>query len=338
MPESRRAVFMVAVGLVCALGSRPAGAQEPTAQRYFELFPTSAADQTALAQGEIVRLDGDDLTDADLFVGFALRIERPVTIVAAVLEEAALARLHPETLVELGADQPFPSIELGAADADEVERLVQFSSGREVNIDAPAHEELQALDLRLPPDAAARRAVADVYGRMLRRRYEAYRASGLSGLAPYTRGRGREMSAAEHLRVTSTATLDALHALAPAFVGAVRRYSEIAGEHAFFLVRQPYNGRPLHVLLHLLAERGPRHLVVLYREYFVGHSYDANQLWLACLPDGEATLVVLGTDAITDEAVGFPQGVRHRVGRDRVRAAARPLLEDVRRRAEAEGR
>ena len=281
---TRPTATLLAAGLifVCsAFSAGPIGAQEPTAQRYFELFPISTADRADLAQGEIVRLEGEDLTDADLFVGFAVRIDRPVPTVASVLEEAAVARLAPETLVELGADQPFPSIELGAGDADEVERLLAFSTGRDVNIDAPTQQALRALALSGSRDAAGRQAVADVYGDMLRRRYEAYRASGLSGIAPYTRGSGREMSPASHLRVTSAATLNALEALLPRFVDAVRRIPGSDAEQAFFLVRQPYNGRPLHVLLHLLAERGPRHLVVLHREYFVGHSYDANQLWLA---------------------------------------------------------
>ena len=320
---------------MCSIAAQ-APADELTADMLLDLLKVSSSEREAMVRGEIVVLDSgdeltDDLTKSDLFSGLAVHSNRPFDTVADRLSDATSAAMK-GLVVEIPDEGPFPVVEFQVADRKEIGRILDFSSGNEVNLGQTEVELLRAAGIPKALDEAGVARFNEVYRKILEGRHESYRRKGLAGIEPYTRGKKKTQSPGEHLRVVT----DGFHVWMKPHLGdfyddlmAYPKSNDHPQQHV--VIRKEAAERPAYALAHRIATTTDRYTVVVHREYFVSHTYDALQIAIVCLPYHDGTLIVLATDAFTDKVAGFGSSLAHPIGRGRVRAVAEPILLEIKR-------
>ena len=142
---------------------------------------------------------------------------------------------------------------------------------------------------------------------MLLARYQAYRASGLAGIAPYDRGDGRTSEFAADLRKASQAA-QALAKYLPGFQKVLLGYPQATMpgmQERFFWFKSLIHGEMTYVLAHILVAPEGAARVVTRREYYVSTGYNGEQTVAGFLPVQGGTVVVSNVHAFTDQVTGF---------------------------------
>ena len=151
---------------------------------------------------------------------------------------------------------------------------------------------------------------------MLLARYQAYRASGLAGIAPYDRGGGHASDPAADLRKASQAT-QGLQKYLPAFQKVLLDYPKatLPGmREKFFWLKSLIQGEMTYVLAHVLVASDGAARVVVRREYYVSTGYNGAQTVEGFLPVQGGTVAVSNVHAFTDQVTGFGGGMKRGVG------------------------
>ena len=166
----------------------------------------------------------------------------------------------------------------------------------------------------------------------LRQRWQAYRQNGLKGIATYDRGNGTEANPGGELR---TATLDSkvlaryFPTLYKAWLNYPATFPAGADERFFWLNRQ-VESRPTAILGHRVMLTEGTGEVILSRQFYVGHSYNSNQLSIACLPYRDGSLLFYTNRNFTDQDAGFGSSLKHSIGRDQMRSEIVSRLKNLR--------
>jgi hypothetical protein len=296
-----------------------------------------------MLKGEIVPFSAADLTDSNLFVGLTSYFSAPLEVVVGALEEASNAAAGdpgvPATIVTLDPNGSFPETEFGAEHRNEAAAILAFSGGSEFNLSAAEIAQLDALRIEAPLDEHELKTFSGAYGLLLKGRFDDYRRGGLGGIAAYERGQGKSYDPAAHLSVVTQETGAFLARYMPQLEKELASYPKVpAREERFLLINKPRGERMVYVLVHRLAERDAGYAVIVHREYYVGHSYDASQVVILCLEHEQGTVVAVSTDVITHEVAGFGSSIKHRVGRAMAKQAALPILTELHRRIDPSSR
>lgn len=193
---------------------------------------------------------------------------------------------------------------------DEAKALTSAQAGDALNLSTSEIAAFKALA------GGATQAVQEQLRRMLLARYQAYRASGLAGIAPYDRGNGRSADLASDLRKASQAT-QGLQKYLPAFQKVLLNYPQatLPGmQQNFFWLKSLIEGKTTLVLTHVLvASDGPARAVVR-REYYASTGYNAEQSVAGFLPVQGGTVVVSSSHAFTDQVTGFGGSMKRSIG------------------------
>src|SRR5262249_19097691 len=137
-------------------------------------------------------------------------------------------------------------------------------------------------------------AVEDAVRRMLLARYQAYRAKGLSGIAPYAPAGGETAQPAHDLPPPAEAPPPPQRPVPP-FHDVIMLYpanKPARLEERFFCTRYAMSGRPNLPLRPRLALPVDEAYVVADREFYVSHEYNDMQAIAGLLPVAEGTAVV----------------------------------------------
>ncbi len=181
-------------------------------------------------------------------------------------------------------------------------------------------------------DPAAAEAVTAAYRQVLAGRMQAYLDRGLDGIADYDRGGGDASSAADDLRAAAEAST-LVQKAAPDLYGAFLAYPDQGVEgvdNQFYWVRQVADDRPDYVLTHRMVQRRPDLLVLLSRDFYVGHSFNAAQAAAGALPVEDGVVIFYGNRTSSDQVAGFMSGMRHEIGRGMMRDSLVEAMEDIR--------
>jgi hypothetical protein len=152
--------------------------------------------------------------------------------------------------------------------------------------------------------------------RMLLARYQAYRASGLAGIAPYDRGSGRGSDTASDLRRAGQAA-QSVHKYLPAFQQVLIGYprATLAGtQERFFWLKSLIHDQVTYILVHVLVATDGAARVVMQREFYVSTGYNAEQTLSMFLPVQEGTVAVSTVHAFTDQVTGFGGSMKRGIG------------------------
>jgi hypothetical protein len=273
--------------------------------------------------GGVVAADLPETTDKMLAQAIALLLPVKPDEVAERLRSLKLFEAD-QTVLAFGTIDPAdPEAGLAKAmftdgEAKEAAKFMKASPGSEFNLSA---EEFAKVEAAAASGDVTPAAASKVYRDILAARVKAFAAGGIQGIAPYDRGDGRTASAGEDLEAMAKA-LTFLQKEAPSLYEAVLDYptGKPAGvEEIFTWEKRTVEDRPLFALVHRMIFNQPDQLVVVVREYYVGHSYNASQGVSGGFPVTGGTLVISGNRSTTDQVAGFMSGTRHSVGRGMMR-------------------
>ena len=145
----------------------------------------------------------------------------------------------------------FASLVLEPDGLAEAKRYLAARTGDTLNLSAEEIHAFNALDTN---DRDPKAQVEEQLKRLLLRRFQAYLANGLDGIAPYARRDGRREPAEELRRATLASRLLTLHA--PALQQVLLSYPAVkpAGlEEHFYWLCYDHDGRPNYTLRHRIG-------------------------------------------------------------------------------------
>ncbi len=184
------------------------------------------------------------------------------------------------------------------SEMNDVDELFDAKPGLDLNL-STGEFELVARELAGVAPADRVRAASEVYRKILQQRMVAYAEKGLSGIEPYDRGDGKKSSPAEALSVEWEAARELLTTHFPDFVKAVDSYpnDQPAGIiNELFWVKENFESkfskRVAFWLMHETWQVTDEWIVLSARQYFVGHTYSAQQALGLAVPFGDGVIVL----------------------------------------------
>jgi len=281
-------------------------------------------DEEKLLSGEIITADLPETTDKMLAESFAIYAPMYTYKIGDLVLSERVFRADTNVIASgridpLKIEASLSKAKFTSADADELTQLKDFAGGDTFNLSS---EEIAKLRASITSGQTSAKALSKVYRDILAGRMKAYLKSGILGVAPYDRGNGTKTSAASDLEaMTKASTLLAKDA--PGLYRTLLDYPKDQSqhiEHGFFWVKRKVQNRPTFVLEHRILERSPDSLIILRREFFVGHSYNAAQaISGAYTISNKGTLIFSTIRSSTDQVSGLMSESRHVIARKMMR-------------------
>ena len=301
--------IVVAVGLMCAVASAQA---QPTADQVLTDAGLSASDRQSVMAGDFVNVSVKGVSERDLAFAIAFFVKTsPETIAKQIVAgELITADEQVKAYGELSSAGSVADFAKLTLTADEAKALANAKAGDKLNMSASEIAAFKALANGTP------QAVQEQLQRMLLARYQAYRASGLAGIAAYDRGGGKTSDPASDLRKASEATRG-LQKYMPAFQKVLLDYPKatLPGmQEKFYWLKSLIHDEMTYVLAHVLVAADGPVRVVARREYYVSTGYNAEQTVGGFLPVKGGTVAITSIHAFTDQVTGMGGSMKRGIG------------------------
>jgi hypothetical protein len=303
------AIAGVLLGLVCLVEVAHA---QPTTDQLLTDLGLSADDKQNVLSGQFVNVSVSGVSDRDLSFAIAFLVKTPPDALAKQIVTGELATADPQVRSfgePSGSGSLADFAKLTITD-DEAQALTNAKSGEALNLSTSEIAAFRALA------GSPTGSVQEQLRRMLLARYQAYRASGLSGIAPYDRGDGKTSQFAADLRKASQAT-PVLTKYLPGFQKLLLGYPQatVAGmQERFFWFKSLIHDKTTYVLAHIFVAPEGAARVAVRREYYVSTGYNGEETVAGFLPVQEGTVVVSIVHAFTDQVTGFGGSFKRDIG------------------------
>ncbi|MDP2098261.1 MAG: hypothetical protein U1D70_10770 [Methylobacter sp.] len=309
--------MVVVVGLLGTLSAQADNASEVPA--LMKLLGIEAKQLAALEQGKTVPFDIAENNDKELAAGVVMYLPAKPAAVVKLINEKSLAAIDTDIMAQgmipVNATlESFKGFSLKAG-SSEAKKLLRAEPGSQFNLSTDEFNSLSSIK------AADADAASHAYRAILLQRLQAYRQQGLKGLAHYDRGDGLFARPAEELRAATMAN-KVLTRYFPDVYKAWLNYPAVVPAGAteqFFWLNRKVEDRPTAILGHRILLSSEAGEVMLSRQFYVGHSYNSNQLSIACLPYRDGSLIFYANRSFTDQVTGFGSSVKHSIGREQMR-------------------
>lgn len=262
--------------------------------------------------GEFVTSDVTGISDRDLSISIAFLVKTTPDSLAKEVIAGTIVKDDPQVQLqgEFKGSGSLADIAGLQITADEAQKLSNAKPGEALNLSTSEIAAFNALQGGTP------QAVQQQLQQMLLARFQAYRASGLAGIARYDRGGSTSDASADLRKASDTDTV--LKRYLPAFQQVLVGYPQASMpgmQQKFRWLKYNIDGTVTYVLTHtLVAEEGAAR-VVAQRQYYVSTTYNAEQAVAGFLPVQEGTAVVYTNHTFTDQVAGFGGSIKRNVGR-----------------------
>ncbi|MDD1622027.1 MAG: hypothetical protein LUQ11_11150 [Methylococcaceae bacterium] len=314
--------------LVGALIFSPVFAQEaPSPLQALQNFGIGSEQIAQLERGEIVSYDVSETSQKELAIGVAMILPVALPQIVDYIKSgnlnAAESDIIASGMLTDNADlNSFKKFAFTDKQIDEAKAFLEAEPGDEFNLSKAEFDSLKTLQagLKDADDKARLKAANQKYREMLLQRLQAYRKSGLSGIATYSRDGGTADPAAE-LRsdaVNSKAWARYFPELQQAWLNYPAALPANASEQFQWLNRS-VEGRPTAILAHRIMVAGETGGIIVSRQFYVGHSYNSSHVVAGGLPYKDGTLVFYSIRSSTDQVAGMGSGLKHSIGREQMK-------------------
>jgi hypothetical protein len=318
--------------LVLALNSPLSvfAANVPDSQELIQQLGISQQDLAKLDQGEIVFFNVAETDEKELAAGAAMYLPAAPSKVVGFIKSKGLASIDTDVMAEAAIPlqaslDTFKGFSLKAG-SKEATNFLAATPGSQFNLSTQEFQGLQATSSS-QPDAASQ-----AYRKVLLQRWQAYRKSGLKGIATYDRGNGTEANPEGELR-TATQNSKVLARYFPELYKAWLNYPSAlptGAEETFFWRNRQVEGRPTAILVHRVRMSAGAGEIILARQFYAGHSYNSNQLTIACLPYRDGSLVFYANRTFTDQVAGLGSSLKHSIGGKQAQSEMAKQLKNLR--------
>lgn len=314
--------------LTGALFYLPVFAQEvPTPQQALQDFGIDAAQIAQLERGEIVDYEVSETSQKELAIGVAMVLPVALPQIVDYIKLGNLTATESDIIASAplanNADiNGFKKFAFTDKQFDEAKAFLEAKPGDKFNLSKPELDSLKILQTSMK-NAANKillKAANQKYREILLQRLLAYRKSGLSGIAAYSRENGNTDPAAELRKdaVNSTAWARYFPALQQAWLNYPAALPPNATEQFLWLNRS-IEGRPTAILTHRVMVTSEAGGIIISRQFYVGHSYNSSHVVAGGLPYKDGTLVFYSTRSSTDQVTGIGSGLKHSIGREQMK-------------------
>jgi hypothetical protein len=317
------------LNLSCLVHAVPA---QPSADQVLTDAGLSAGDKQQVTGGTFVNASVKGVSERDLSfaIAFLVKASPEALTKQIVAGELISADSQVKAYGELrGAGNVADFAKLTITN-DEAKALAGAKPGDALNLSASEIAAFKALAGSAPS------AIEEHLRRMLLGRYQAYRASGLAGIAPYDRGGGRTSDPAGDLRKASEMT-QVLQKYLPAFQKVLLGYPQatLPGmQESFFWLKSLIHGETTYVLAHVLVATDGAARIVARREYYVSTGYNAEQTVAGFLPVQGGTVGVTSIHAFTDQVTGVGGSMKRSIGSKVMAGKMKEIYEAAREKAQ----
>ncbi|MEW5739919.1 MAG: hypothetical protein AB1938_13385 [Myxococcota bacterium] len=320
----------VSVAVLCGVSSL-AWAQAPAAEAVLTGLGFSADEVAQVKAGKLVSRDSKGVTERDLTTAFAFFLKKPPADALKDFKAGVMLKVDPNTLGSgvLGADATVDAFAKLTLQPDAEKRVKKYQAAKGGDALNLSTEEIAAF--QKASDAAA--VEAQVKAALLAR-YQAYRAKGLDGIAPYDR-EGSQRAVSDELKAFTKAH-DGLEKYAPKAWAAMLGFpgSKVEGADSVFRwVHLKAHDVPTLALVHGLAIPDGDAWMVMQRQFYVSEGFNCEQAIAALLPAEGGTVVVYANHTSTDQVTGFGGGARRAIGTKLMAGEVQGLFEKLQKRA-----
>ncbi len=313
----------------------------PAADEVFNLLDLPEDTKSEILNGEIVNWTTSRSSDRELVVGLVLLVkEKPEELAESFRQVIAFKVIDSVKaygqITGKGNLADFAGLALEPNGEEEAKAFLNAEPGGNLNL---AKKEIAAFQaLKSQPEAYknSKKQVEAPLKSMLLARYQAYRAKGLPGIAPYDRGDGEQLSPGQELTL-ATNEAKVLRKTVPSFHKILLNYPAIEAkgfEDRFYWVNIEVFGRPTLILMHkmLLSIEGA--YVASERHYYASHDYNSLQTVAGVLPVEEGTVLIYLYRVSTNSIGGFGSSVKDAAARAIMGPIVENLFETIRDRVE----
>jgi hypothetical protein len=324
---TRRIVTCLALSIwvgVTFNGSLLEAATLPTADDVFQDLNLSDSDRADIRQGKIVKWSATEGSDRELAVGMVLLAKTKGANFVELFREASAYKdekavtAHGEIAGD-GTLADFAGVKLEPNGEKEALSYLSAAPGEDLNLDAKEIAAFRALKSAGGKVAVSAEQVEALVRQTLLSRYQAYRAKGLAGIAPYERKNGNRLQVNEELSL-STKQMKLLAKYAPSVHAALLNYpaakdGQKALEEHFYWLNLDLFGRPTYALSHRMLFQVGEAYFASDRHFYTSHDYNSLQQGVTALPTKDGILVITLVRVSTDQVGGFGSSMKHSVSR-----------------------
>jgi hypothetical protein len=318
----RQLLSALLVSIVAGGWPEPAAPAPLSADEVLTHIGLSATDKQRVLSGELVTADLPGVSERDLSVAVMAfltktspeSLSRQVMAGEMITADAKVQVAGP--IKGAGSPADFAGLTITP---DEARELAAARPGDALNLSAGESAALAGTP------AGDAEAVRQQLHRILLARYQAYRTSGLAGIAPYDRGGGRTSDVAADLKKY----LPGFHAVLLGYpTPTVPQLTE-----SFFWIKSIVDDRATYVLSHLMAVPDGDARAVVRRQYYVSTRYNGEQAIAGFLPAQRGTVVVYAEHAFTDQVAGFGGRLKRGIGERMLARKLKEIFEAAREKA-----
>lgn len=315
------------------LTARVSVADTQTLPSLQEIATAIGLDQKAIDDvmaGKMVRPQPRDHSERDLAAGFVFLVKATPQQIAAGVRSAYDFTADPTIVASqrIVTNADFAALRLEPKGDEEAKRYLTAEPGDTLNLSTTELAAFRALG-----DKATRADVEATLRRVLQARLGAYRARGLDGIEPYTRGKDQVMRPADDLRRAGRLLL--LERYAPGFRALLANYPTGRPadlDEAFYWVVYAQDNRPTVTLRHRFSMPVAAGMLMLDREIYVSQGHNCTQSVAAFLPVDGGTIVFYLTHTSTDRVAGPAGAAKHGIGRRMMGNQLEKIFETMRKR------
>lgn len=322
---NKRSIPLLILAALFSLSSHAEDAPSP--QQALQNFGIGAAQIAQLERGEIVAYDVSETSQKELAIGVAMILPVALPQIVDYIKRGNLGSSESNIIasgsLSNNADvNSFKKFAFTDKQLDEAKAFLEAEPGSEFNLSKSEFDSVKKLNdsLEDADDKTVLKAANQKYREFLVQRLQAYRKSGLSGIAAYNRGSGNADPAAE-LRndaVNSKAWARYFPELQQAWLNYPAALPANSVEQ-FTWANRNVEDRPTPILNHRIMVTGDAGGIILARQFYVGHSYNSSHIVAGGLPYKDGTLVFYSTRSSTDQVTGIGSGLRHSIGREQLK-------------------
>ncbi len=272
-----------------------------------------------LEQGKVVSFQITENDEKELAAGVAIYISSTPAKVIEFLKNRGMASVDTEIISQSiispqATLDTFKELDFKLGRKEEAD-LLAAKPGSKFNLSTQEFKALQTLN------SAQIDLISQTYKEILFDRWQIYRNKGLKGIAPYDRGAGRVSDPGKEMRTAILNNKVLVNHLPELYQTWLNYPAAIPtdAEERFFLINRQVESRPTAVLLHRIILAEDAGGIILSRQFYVGHSYNSNQLIIGCLPYRGGSLIFYTNRTFTDQVAGFGGSLKQSIGREQMR-------------------
>ena len=297
-------------------------AEQPVVEEVLSVLGMDKVQMAELAQGQPITYDLSEVSEDELGVAVVRYLPIPLAEVAEHLrlEEIDLLEVNVTAHGLLTPHSGADSLKTISLSDEEALALLNAEPGDDFNLSLYELASLKALKKTLKHNShkSLIDAVVRHYREILFQRFQAYRREGIAAIAPYRREDGLDSKPSIELRQAANASA-MLSRYFPALFNAWLDYPKTFPsdvKETFPWVEKIVENRLTTILRHRVDMDWNGGALILTRELYASHAYNASQWVTGCLAYREGTVVFQQVRSYTDQVAGLASDVKHLVGRE----------------------